>query len=142
MNLIQRLYSLMPRIKHLFQVGAVGLIGFVLQTLIFEILGIQLELMRPGDAVLLGGEIAILSNFFLNERFNFKERIEGSFIKRITTFHLVVFVSVAIQWVLVTSAEQFDPENTLLIRAAYLCGIGLGFITNYLGYSLVVWKKK
>lgn len=131
-----------PRVLHLMRVAAVGGIGFVLQTIVFELLGIQFHILEPNQAVLLGGEIAILSNFFLNERFNFKERIQGSFLRRIAVFHLVVFVSIFIQWVLVTLAQTYARDNDMLIRGAYFSGIALGFITNYLGYSVVVWKKQ
>lgn len=140
--LIARIEQYRPRIIHLMRVAMVGGIGFVLQTIIFELLGIQFHILEPNQAVLLGGEVAILSNFFLNEKFNFKERIRGSFLRRITVFHLVVFVSIFIQWVLVTLAQTYARDNDMLIRSAYLCGIALGFLTNYLGYSVVVWKKQ
>ncbi len=44
------LLSSRERIIHMARVACVGGIGFVVQTSIFEIVGIQLELLRPSTA--------------------------------------------------------------------------------------------
>ena len=56
------------------RVVGVGLFGLICQTLIFGILGVRLGIMRPSNAILIGGEFAILSNFFLNGHFSFGDR--------------------------------------------------------------------
>ncbi len=121
------------------RVGLVGLCGFVIQTSIFEIIGIQFELLRPSTAALVGGEIAILVGFALNNRYNFSERTLPVQ-TRLLRFHTVVAGSLFLQWLFVRLAEHYfgDP---MMIRLAYLCGITLGFLSNYIGYTLWVWRK-
>lgn len=134
------LLSSRERIIHMARVACVGGIGFVVQTSIFEIVGIQLELLRPSTAALLGGEIAVLLGFVLNNHFNFPDRTVPVH-TRLLRFHTVVLGSLFLQWLFVRLAEIYFPGSTMMLRAAYLCGIGLGFLSNYIGYTLWVWRK-
>lgn len=128
------------RFYHMSRVGLVGLVGFVVQTSFFEVIGIQLELLRPSTATLIGGEIAVLLGFALNNHFNFPDRTHPTHI-RLFRFHTVVAGSLFLQWLFVFLAEIYFPESTMALRIAYLCGIGLGFLSNYIGYTLWVWRK-
>lgn len=132
--------SLATRFYHVSRVGLVGLVGFVVQTSFFEAVGIQLELLRPSTATLIGGEIAVLLGFTLNNHFNFPDRTHPTYI-RLFRFHTVVVGSLFLQWLFVFLAELYFPESTAMLRAAYLCGIVLGFLSNYVGYTLWVWRK-
>lgn len=126
--------------SRIFRVGIIGLIGLTIQTSIFEILGIVLKVVSPSTAVLIGAEVSILCIFFLNSRFSFSDRKEsGGFLTKLAKFHLVIAGSVFLQWLLTFTAENLT-SNVLLIRVAYLSGVGLGFVTNYLGYLLFVWR--
>ena len=119
----------------------VGSVGFVVQTLIFETIGIRLSLVAASTAALIGGECALLSNFFLNDRFSF--RGEGQSISRLgrlLRFHLVSSGSLATQWILVFIAEH-ATNSALILRGAYLMGIGIGFLLNYSGYYFLVWRR-
>lgn len=127
--------------SRIFRVGIIGITGLAIQTSVFELLGIYLKLIPPSSAVIVGGEVSILCIFFLNQRFAFGDKKEsGSMIARLLKFHLVIAGSLFLQWLLTFIAEHLT-DNVLIIHAAYLCGVGLGFITNYLGYSLFVFRS-
>ena len=121
----------------------IGGIGFVIQTCIFELLGIYLHLLRPSIAAVLGGEVGVLVNFFLNERYSFQERVthKPPLLPRLMRFHLVVAGSLFIQWALLSFTEA-HTQSLLLIHLSYVSGLVLGFISNYIGYHLFVWKPK
>ena len=133
MELLLRLRS-----SRLVRVALFGGMGVVAQTLVFELLGVWLGLLRPSLATLAGAEVGILLNFFLNNRFSFNDRSHAPFAARLVRFHLVVSGSLFIQWLFVFLAEP--TENFFIIHAAYVAGILLGFISNYTGYRLWVWK--
>ena len=124
------------------RVVMVGAVGFVIQSLIFEILGIRLSLVAASTATLIGGECALLSNFFLNDRVSFHDKGRGiSRLARLARFHLVSSGSLATQWILVFVVEHMT-QNLLALRGAYLIGVGLGFVLNYTGYYLFVWQRE
>jgi dolichol-phosphate mannosyltransferase len=120
----------------------VGAIAVIVQTSVFEIIGVYLQLFSLSTAVLIGAEIAILTNFYLNNRFSFHDRQHNiSLLSRLARFHLVVSGSAFLQWLFVFLAEQ-QTNDLLLIHAAYAAGIVLGFAWNYTFYLLFVWRPK
>lgn len=123
----------------LLRVAFFGGIGVVVQTIIFETLGIWLGLLRPSLATLLGAEFGIITNFFLNNRFSFNDRAHAPLPRKLLRFHAVVSGSLFIQWLCVFTAESLTA-NIWVIHGAYAGGILLGFISNYTGYRLWVWK--
>jgi dolichol-phosphate mannosyltransferase len=128
----------------LLRVLLIGGIGFVLQTTFFEIVGIELGLLLPSTATIIGGEIAIISNFFLNERFSFHDRVASatSFMRRMARFHLVALGSVAIQWLLVRGTEYTLGLSPIPLRVAYVLGVVLGILVTYAGYYFWVWRAE
>jgi putative flippase GtrA len=120
----------------------IGGIGVLLQTLVFEALGVYLGIVSLSTAAVAGGELGVLANFSLNERFSFPDRIAhtDSLLPRLMRFHMIVAGSLFIQWALLFFAEH-HTQNILLLHAAYLGGIVLGFISNYIGYHLFVWRS-
>src|SRR3989344_4676190 len=127
------------RMLHMAHVGSVGLVGLIVQTSIFEIVGIRLDLLRPSTAALIGGEIAVLLGFTLNNRYNFPDRATPLYM-RLARFHTLVAGSLPLQWPFVRLALIFFFGTTSTLRIAYLCGILLGFLSNYIGYTLWVWR--
>src|SRR3989344_5562890 len=124
------------------RVFIIGGIGVLVQTIVFEILGIYLQLFSPSTAVVIGAEAGILTNFYLNNRFSFHDRQNGiSLLSRIARFHFVVSGSVLLQWLFVFIAEH-QTTSYLIIHAAYAAGIILGFAWNYTFYLLFVWKSR
>ena len=124
------------------RVFVIGGIGVLVQTALFEILAVYLRLFSPSTAVVLGAEVGILTNFYLNNRFSFHDRQHNlSLISRVVRFHLVVSGSVLIQWLSVFITER-QTSNLLFIHAAYFAGIVLGFAWNYTLYLLFVWRHR
>ncbi len=118
----------------------VGFVALTVQTTIFEILGIYLNLFAPSTAVIIGAEAGILTNFYLNNRFSFNDRQHSlSLPARLLRFHLVVSGSVFLQWLFVFLTEQ-RTDSVLIIHVAYAAGIVLGFVWNYTFYLLFVWR--
>lgn len=123
------------------RVFIIGGVGVLVQTIVFEIIGIYLRLVPPSTAVLIGAEVAILTNFYLNNRFSFHDRRHDvSFISRLMRFHLVVSGSIILQWLFVFIAEH-QTNDLLILHAAYAAGIILGFAWNYTFYHLFVWRN-
>ncbi|MGD0328605.1 MAG: GtrA family protein [Minisyncoccia bacterium] len=119
---------------------ATGVIAVIVQTTIFEILGIYLHVFSPSTAVVIGAECAILTNFYISNRFVFHDRRHNlSLLSRLIRFHLVVSGSVFLQWLFVFIAEH-QTSNVLIIHVAYAAGIILGFAWNYTFYLLFVWR--
>ena len=123
------------------RVFIIGGVGVLVQTIVFEILGIYLQLFSPSTAVVIGAEAGILTNFYLNNYFSFRHRQHHiSILSRLARFHLVVSGSVFLQWLFVFVVEH-QTSSVLVIHIAYAIGIALGFIWNYTFYHLFVWRQ-
>ena len=127
--------------SRLMRVLIIGGIGFIIQTALFELLSVYLKIVLPSTGVVIGGETAVLCNFYLNNRFSFTENAHktASLASRLLRFHLVVSGSIFIQWLFVFLTEH-ATANVLLINGAYVAGVIVGFVSNYTGYRLWVWK--
>lgn len=140
---MQNIVELLQRLLRLRIVRSlcVGVVAVIVQTVLFEILGVLLHIVSPSTAVLIGVEAGILTNFYLNNRFSFSDRQHKiSLLSRLARFHLVVSGSAFLQWLFVFTAEQYS-NNLLYIHIAYAAGIILGFAWNYTFYFLFVWRK-
>jgi dolichol-phosphate mannosyltransferase len=128
----------------LLKVVAIGGTGFLLQTFIFELLGFWLGIVRPSTAVIIGGEAAILSNFLLNNRFSFKDKVgeASSFLTRFLRFHIIALGSVFIQWGFVRGFEILFGYHQLLLSGVYILAVVVGLGVTYTGYYFWVWRKK
>ena len=124
------------------RVVAVGAVGFLIQSAVFEVLGIQLALVAASTAAVIGGECAILSNFALNNRFSFSDAARSvPIFKRLIRFHIVSSGSLLTQWLFVFIAES-STDDDLILRFAFIAGVGIGFLINYTGYYFFVWRKE
>lgn len=131
---IRLLYS------RLFRVLVVGGIGFIFQTAIFEYLGVYLKIVAPSTAVILGAEVGVLMNFFLNNRFSFGDVSHTIPLwMRLARFHIVVSGSLCIQWLIIFITQHVTAE-LFILHVAYVTGVAIGFISNYIGYRHWVWK--
>ncbi len=111
----------------------------MVQTGIFEVLGVWLELLRPSSASLIGAEAGVLTSFILNNRYSFGGHSHTPLISRLVRYHIVVSGSLAIQWFCLFITEQ-GSYGWIAIHGAYIAGILLGFVVNYTGYRLWVWR--
>lgn len=138
MDYFYNIYRKAMRFRVLRAAGS-GAAGVLVQTLIFEVAGIWLGLVRPSTAVIIGAEFGIITNFFIANRYVFGDAPAGRLLSRLVRFHLVIAVSLCIQWLCVRSAELVT-HNIFVINAAYVAGILIGFAFNYMGYKLWVWR--
>ncbi len=136
------------RLRHLSQwrllrVALIGSIGFLVQTTVFELLGLQWAVVSPSTAAVAGALFAILSNFLLNEHFSFADRTHNASTSgvRLAKFYLVSSGSVVVQWVSLSAAEQLTTD-LFALRAVYVLGVLVGFLINYTGYYFFVWGSR
>lgn len=133
--------TLYLRLRHsrLFRVALFGGMGVIVQTIVFELLAFWLGVLRPSLATLVGAEFGVITNFLLNNRFSFNDRAHAPLPYRLARFHIVVSGSLFIQWLCVFLAE-LATQDPWLLRGAYALGILIGFVSNYTGYRLWVWR--
>lgn len=125
--------------KRVFRVAFMGVIAVAIQSTLFVILGLWLTLVRPSTAVLISTEVALLINFYLNNRFSFNGSPYAPLPLRLVRYHTTVVGSFFCQWLFVFVAEQMTT-NMYVLLAAYAAGALLGFGINYTGYRLWVWR--
>lgn len=122
----------------------VGGTGFVIQTVIFTALWKSFGL-APSTATIVGAEFAIISNFILNNFWTFSDRkLDVSpevLIPKFLSFNVLSFGSPLIQWATVEGTNRFIYSSDLATWIAYIAGIFIGLIFNYLMYSKVIWRK-
>lgn len=126
------------RRSRLLRVAVIGGMGVVAQTFAFELLVLGAGL-RPSWSVVLAGEVGLLTNFLLNNRYSFGDRIHAPLLIRLLRFHTVVAGSIVVQWLCVYTAESLQA-GWVMLHVAYVAGILLGFAFNYTGYLLWVWR--
>ncbi len=126
--------------SRVFRAALSGGAGAIAQMAVFELLGVWLGVVRPSTAVIIGAEFGILTNFFIANWFVFGDAPPGALVKRLAQFHLVVVGSLVIQWTCVYWAET-ATSNVFILQASYIAGVLIGFIFNYTGYRLWVWRS-
>lgn len=117
----------------------VGTIGFIINTVTLEVL-VKLG-VRPSIAGASGAELAIISNFTLNNIWTFKEKKITSIRKipgRFLVFNLASIGSVIIQFITIEIGTGIFGKPSY--RIFYVLGVGIGLIWNYFMYNRVVWK--
>ncbi len=130
----------MKRHKRIIKFGVVGTIGFLLNTTGLEVF--VKSGLHPAMAGAMGAEIAIISNFILNNFWTFKENkihiknIPLKFIQFNTTSVGAILIQAGTIW---TGVHFFGFEH---YRYAYLVGVLIGMFWNYTMYSRVIWSKK
>lgn len=117
----------------------VGSIGFIINTLVLELFVAVGFHPAIGSAV--GAEVAIISNFFLNNMWTFRHRkiesnrLLGKFLQFNTTSIGAIVLQAG------TVAVGSGLWGVGLYRYYYVLGVGFGLIWNYTMYSKVIWKK-
>lgn len=139
-------YVITARLKELWSSGflkfcVVGTIGFIINALGLEIfyrLG-----LRPGPAAAVGAEIAIFSNFILNNLWTFSDKKISEGIKIVAKFIQFNFTSagaILIQAIVVGLGTMFfgdEPRMLFLVLSVVVLIIPYSWII----YSRVIWKK-
>lgn len=136
-------FGVRTRIKYhsqMIKFGMVGTTGFIINTLGLEIF-VKLG-FHPATSGAFGAELAIISNFILNNFWTFNERkihpknIPLKFIQ----FNTTSFGAIVIQWLSIWTGVFFFGLS--FYRIAYIIGVGIGMFWNYTMYSRVIWSKK
>ena len=130
--------------NRLVKMGLVGAVGFLIQSLFFEIVGIQLDLLSPPSAALFGAEIAIVANFFLNNRFTFGDQsipFSWGMVPKFLKFNAAVVLSLATQWLMVFIGERVGGESDWMLRLFNILGVIIGFTMNYVSYTKIIWRN-
>lgn len=119
----------------------VGGIGFVINTIILEF-GVHAIGMHPAVASIVGAECAIVSNFFLNNAWTFKDQVieKGKRLYKFIQFNLSAVGAIVIQAASVFIGTHLFGESWY--RLFYIFGVGIGLFYNYIMYSKVIWKNK
>lgn len=131
----------------------VGGTGFFLQMFTvwfsFKMLGIEQFI-----SAMIGGEMAILSNFLINNLWTFGDtkniKEQGSFLKRLVKFNLASLGAVGIQGVVVYLAVEFLGEHLYLIGRELPTSLVILVPTiifvviplNYFVYNKIIWKTQ
>ncbi len=166
MRVILTLQKNNPAIRKFVKFGVVGFIGFVLNSMALELFrrmsitqtlaqasaplhniwGLRIMEEPSSWAAALAAEVAILSNFSLNNMWTFKsERITNIFrlIGKFIQFNITSIGAVIIQFGVIGSAVYYFHDSTLVRQIALIVSIGLFILPyNYLMYTKVIWKKK
>ncbi|HLD24531.1 MAG TPA: glycosyltransferase family 2 protein [Patescibacteria group bacterium] len=118
--------------------AVVGTIGFIINTIILEML--VRSGFHPAIGSALGAECAIISNFTLNNNWTFRGRkISGlKMIPKFLQFNATSFGALLIQSGTVALGTLLFGRE--IYRWFYLLGVGIGMLWNYLMYSRVIWK--
>jgi dolichol-phosphate mannosyltransferase len=127
-----------------FKFAVVGGTGFVIQTIIFEVLGVFMLLVSPALATIIGGQVAILSNYTLNNLWTFKDKIithPAKLVSKFFQFWLTSnFAVLVLQGGTVKVGELVVGDNKLLIQGFYILGLVFTLIWNYTVYNRLIWK--
>jgi len=136
--------------KRFIQFLFVGGTGFILQ-FITVYLVIFLGL-KQFVAAMIGGEVAILWNFFANNKWTFKDaqaiKEKGSLFQRLVKFNFASLASIAIQGVVVYIAVRVLGEKIKILGLSLHTSIAILFPTiillvipmNYVIYNRFIWK--
>lgn len=138
-------YLITARFKELWSGGflkfcVVGTIGFIINALGLELF--YRAGFRPGPAAAGGGEIAIISNFILNNVWTFSAKkitsLSQLFLKFLQ-FNLTSIGAVLIQGVVVgLGTSVLGDETRFLFMAASIIFLVVPY--NWLIYSRIIWK--
>ena len=131
-----------PKIRRFLKFAVVGGTGLTLQTLFFEITSVFTHILTPSIATVIGGEIAIISNFTLNNLWTFKDyQVTGAkIIGKFFQFNLPSLLALAIQFVVLRIGEFFARGNGLIIQFFYFGAIAIVLVANYYIYNKFIWK--
>lgn len=128
-----------------FKFLAVGGSGLAIQTAIYWTLGFGMHVVSPTIATIIGGQIAILSNFLLNNVWTFKDRKLTSFSQALTKF-IQFYATSNIAVLLIQGGTMriggMLVGGTVFIHGFYITAMALTLIWNFTIYNKFIWKVK
>lgn len=147
----------MERSAQFIKFGTVGFIGFIVNAVGLEVF-VRLGI-RPSISAMLGAEIAIISNFILNNFWTFAAKKIISLRKvplKFLQFNLAALGGALIQGVTVELGTSLfgGLMNSIFsgvltpywgnqgYRFFFLVGVGFGLIWNYFMYTTFIWRTR
>ncbi len=137
------IYLRVKESEKLIKVMVVGGIGTVIQLTFFNIFRSNLNLSWAQN---LSIEIAIVSNFIINNLWTFKSEKMGfgqlgKLVTGFLKFNLLSTGSIFIQNIVLLTGIKFLGSSFIIDNLLVITGILLGLIWNYLMYTRVIWKS-
>jgi len=131
-----------PKIQRFFKFGVVGGTGLVIQTAFFEFTSVFNHLLAPSIATIIGGVMAIISNFTLNNLWTFRDyQVTGiKILAKFVQFNLTSLIALGIQFVILRMGEAVARGSDLIIQFFYFGAIAIVLVTNYYIYNKFIWK--
>lgn len=131
-----------PKIRRFLKFAIVGGTGLVIQTAFFEITSVFTHWLSPSVATVIGGEMAIISNFTLNNIWTFKDyQVTGlKIILKFLQFNLTSLLALAIQFVILRIGEFVAQGSPIIIQFFYFGALVIVLVTNYYIYNRFIWK--
>lgn len=131
-----------PKIQRFFKFGVVGVTGLTIQTSFFYYTSIFHDYLPSYIATLIGAEMAIISNFILNNFWTFKEyKATGlKAVMKFLQFNLTSVVAIAIQSGIVWLGQRLSHDNKLAVQISYFGAIAIVLVVNYIIYNKFIWK--
>lgn len=128
-----------------FKFAMVGSLGLVIQTALYWFLGFGIKIVSPAVATILGGQLAILSNFILNNVWTFGDRKITSLpqmLKKLIAFYATSNIAVLfIQGGIMKAGEILVGKENILIHGFYVAALVLTLVFNFTVYNKYIWKK-
>ncbi|OGG00521.1 hypothetical protein A2Y99_03735 [Candidatus Gottesmanbacteria bacterium RBG_13_37_7] len=128
------------RSSSFFKYAIVGIIGFLIQTLISKIM-INRQ-VNPGVSVSIGAEGAIISNFILNNFWTFSSKSlkRQKIISKFIQFNIVSIGAIIIQGLIVSIGTSiFGRETWFIFMFGAIIFIVIPY--SYFMYNKFIWKK-
>ena len=123
----------------------VGGTGFIIQTVIYWFL-VHNTILLLGVASLLSAQLAIFSNYNLNNLWTFKERkAEGGgsyFVKMLGFFATSNIGVIVIQSGIIQLGQILFGREGILPFAYYIAGTAVLLVYNFTVYNKIIWRKK
>lgn len=133
-----------PKIQRFLKFIIVGGTGLVIQTTFFELTSVFTHLLSPSIATVIGGEMAIISNFTLNNLWTFKDYqiSQGKILFKFLQFNLTSLIALTIQFTILRIGEIVAAGSPVIIQFFYFGALILVLITNYFIYNKIIWKTR
>lgn len=128
-------------LERIFKFGIVGFIGFLINYSAMEIF-VNAFGMQPYFATALGAELAIISNFTLNNIWTFKESKFTSFkqiLPKFAVFNMTSLGAIVIQFLVEWIGVKLAGES--LYRLYFFIALAIVIVYNYTMYTKIIWKK-
>ncbi len=132
-------------IERFLKFAVVGVIGFIVDTGLFNLLLWQSNISENHSSGL-SGFIAMNVTFALNNFWSFgAQKITNlpSILKKIPIYYLISYIPILFRSeVLIPLTLKYLGNSVLIVNTAFLVGVGLGLIWNFTFYSKIVWRKR